>query len=227
MASTLAGCASGPALIPREGLVAVQQEALPAPGRQDLTSPSREYVIGPFDQISIEVFGLPEFSRLVQADASGRVAFPLAGSIDANGMTPDELSARIVQALGPMVRDPRVTVNITDTVSHVVTVDGQVQRPGLYPVLGNMTLERAVASANGLTEYARDEEVVLFRTVNGQDYAALYDLAAIRRGTYSDPPVYANDVIVVGDSPGRRLMRDLIQAGTVLTGPLIAILQRN
>lgn len=200
---------------------------MPAPGRQDLTSPSREYVIGPFDQISIEVFGLPEFSRLVQADASGRVAFPLAGSIDANGMTPDELSARIVQALGPMVRDPRVTVNITDTVSHVVTVDGQVQRPGLYPVLGNMTLERAVASANGLTEYARDEEVVLFRTVNGQDYAALYDLAAIRRGTYSDPPVYANDVIVVGDSPGRRLMRDLIQAGTVLTGPLIAILQRN
>lgn len=227
LAAAVGGCSHQPALVGRESLTAVRLEALPEPGRSDITASAREYVIGPFDQISVEVFGLPEFSRAVQADASGRIAYPFVGEIEANGMTPGELSDRISTGLAQIVRAPQVSVNVTDTVSHVVTVDGQVKEPGLYPVLGNMSLMRAVASAKGLTEYARDEEIVLFRKANGQEYAALYDLAAIRLGIYPDPAVYPNDVIVVGDSPGKRMLRDLIQAGTILTAPLVAILQRN
>jgi polysaccharide export outer membrane protein len=56
--------------------------------------------------------------------------------------------------------------------------------------------------------------------------AGLYNLDAIRRGAYDDPPVYANDVIVVGDSPQRRLFRDFVSLSPLLAGPLIAILQR-
>ena len=51
-------------------------------------------------------------------------------------------------------------------------------------------------------------------------------IAAIRRGVYEDPAVYANDIVVVGDSPQRRLFRDFVSLSPLLAGPLIAILQR-
>jgi polysaccharide biosynthesis/export protein len=69
--------------------------------------------------------------------------------------------------------------------------------------------------------------VVVFRTVNGQRMAALYDLSAIRRGAYPDPRIYAQDVIIVGNSPSRRIFSRLVEASTLLTGPLIAILNTS
>ncbi|MBC7042118.1 polysaccharide export protein, partial [Salmonella enterica subsp. enterica serovar Enteritidis] len=80
----------------------------------------------------------------------------------------------------------------------------------LYPVNGRMTLMRAVATAKGTTEFAKLDDVVIFRTVNGQKMAALYNLKAIRQGAYDDPEVFANDVVVVGDSPARRLFKDIL-----------------
>ena len=66
---------------------------------------------------------------------------------------------------------------------------------------------------------------VILRNVGNQHMAGLYNIAAIRRGLYDDPPVYANDVIIVGDSPQRRLFRDLVSVSPVLAAPLIAVLQ--
>jgi polysaccharide export outer membrane protein len=111
-------------------------------------------------------------------------------------------------------------------VSQVVTVDGQVRQPGLYPVVGGMTLMRAVATAQGTSEFARLRDVVVFRTVGGQNMAALYNLDAIRRGLYPDPEIFANDVVIVGDSPARRIFRDVLQAAPLITTPIIALLQR-
>ena len=127
---------------------------------------------------------------------------------------------------GAYVRDPQVTVNLKETVSQVITVDGQVKEPGLYPVVGRMTLMRAVATAKGAAEFAKLEDVVIFRTVKGQKLAALYNLRAIRRGAYQDPEVFANDVVVVGDSKARRLFKDLLQIIPALSTPIVVALQR-
>lgn len=201
-------------------------QILPAPSRQDLTANDRPALIGPLDTIQVEVFNVPELSREVQVDSSGRIAMPLVGTIDARGTTAAELGGAIETALrGRYIRNPQVTVNIKSSVSQVVTVDGQVIEPGLYPVTNQMTLMRAIASAKGLSEFARQEEVVILRTVEGRKMAGLYDISAIRRGAYDDPPIYANDVIVVGDSPQRRMFRDLVSLAPVLAAPLIAVLQ--
>jgi polysaccharide export outer membrane protein len=165
-------------------------------------------------------------NRELQVDASGRIAMPLVGTIDARGRTADELGRAIEAALrGRYIRNPEVTVNIKSSVSQVVTIDGQVVEPGLYPVTNQMTLLRAIASAKGMTEFARVEEVVILRTVEGRKMAGLYNVEAIRRGAYDDPPVYANDVVVVGDSPQRRLFRDFVSLAPLLAAPLVAILQ--
>lgn len=201
--------------------------SLPAPDRNDLTAADRPSLVGPLDTIQVDVFNVPELSREMQVDASGRISMPLAGTIDARGKTAGELAGAIEAALrGRYVRNPEVTVNIKSSVSQVVTVDGQVVEPGLYPVTNQMTLMRAIASAKGLAEFARQDDVVILRTVSDQKMAGLYNIAAIRRGAYDDPPIYANDVILVGDSPQRRLFRDFVSLSPLLAGPLIAILQR-
>jgi polysaccharide export outer membrane protein len=198
---------------------------LPAPGRADLTANDRPSLVGPLDTIQVDVFNVPDLSREVQVDASGRISMPLAGTIDARGKTSAELASAIEAALrGRYVRDPQVTINIKNSVSQVVTIDGQVVEPGLYPVTNQMTLMRAIASAKGLAEYAREDDVVILRTVNGRKMAGLYNMSAIRRGTYDDPPIYANDVVVVGNSPQRRMFRDFVSLAPLLAAPLVAIL---
>lgn len=227
LAAATAGCARREPLVSNGQLTVVNDSSeLPAPNRQDLTAQDRPSLIGPLDTIQVDVFNIPDLSRELQVDASGRIAMPLAGTIDARGRTSQELATAIEHALRQRyVRNPEVTVNIRSSVSQVVTIDGQVGEPGLYPVTNQMTLVRAIASAKGLSEFARQEDVVILRTVNGRRMAGLYNLAAIRRGSYADPAIYANDIIVVGDSPQRRLFRDFVSLSPLLAGPLIAILQ--
>jgi polysaccharide export outer membrane protein len=200
---------------------------MPPPQREDLTASDRPYLIGPFDRLSIDVFGIDELKdRKVQIDASGRLSFPLVGVVEASGKTPAELAALLRERLSASyIKNPQVTVNLEETVSQVITVDGEVREPGLYPVIGRMTLMRAVARAKGLGEFARQDDVVVFRTVDGRKLAALYNLQAIRRGNYVDPEVFANDVIVVGDSKARRMFKDVLLAAPLLTTPLIIALQ--
>lgn len=212
----------------RDVTVLNQDTSLPEPSGGDFVAGTRPYLIGPFDKLSVDVFGIDELSRPeVQVDANGTISLPLAGTVNAAGKSPPELAREIERGLrANFVRNPQVSVNLKETVSQVVTVDGQVAKPGLYPVIGKMTLMRAVATAGGTGEFARLEDVIVFRSVNQQRYAGIYNLKAIRLGNYDDPEVFANDVIVVGDSVSRRRFKDLIQLAPLLSTPLL-ILFRN
>ena len=224
----MSSCAGRAPLQSNSQLAVVDAVNLPPPDAEDLLTLKRSYLISAFDKISVEVFGVPELSRQVQADSNGRVALPLIGSLDAAGTTPDLLASRIADLLrGRYVRNPQVTVNLVETVSQVVTVDGQVREPGLYPVTGRMTLMRAIATAKGIAEFAKLNDVVVFRTVKGQRMAALYDLGAIRRGAYGDPEIFASDVVIVGDSPARRLFKDFVSVTPLLAAPIIALVQKR
>lgn len=201
---------------------------MPAPVATDVVNRNDLYSLGPYDKLTIEVYGIPELvARNILVDANGAISFPMAGSINVGGLTPAQveqaIAARLVQAY---IRDPVVTVNVLESVSHAVTVDGQVRRPGQYPIAGGMTLLRSVSLAEGVTENARLNDVVVFRTVQGQRYAALYNLAAIRRGRYRDPEIYANDIVMVGDSASRRLFRDLVAAVPAVLTPIVILLSQ-
>jgi len=227
VASLLTACAGREPLRSTASLTVIEGNTiLPPPNRGDLTAADRPALIGPLDTIQVDVFNIPDLDREMQVDSSGRIAMPLAGTIDARGKTAAELAEAIEAALrNHYVRNPEVTVNIKSSVSQVVTIDGQVVEPGLYPVTNQMTLMRVIASAKGFSEFARQEDVVILRTVGERRMAGLYNVEEIRRGAYEDPAIYANDVIVVGDSPQRRLFRDFVSLSPVIAAPLIAILQ--
>jgi polysaccharide export outer membrane protein len=222
-----AGCASND-LVDTGAVAVVDASVLPAPTQADVVSGTRPSLIGPGDALAIEVFGLAELSREVRVDSNGSIAMPLAGSISVIGDTPEQVAHKVEARLREnFVRDPRVSVGITETISQVVTIDGEVGRPGVYPVIGKSTLMRSIARAEGTSEFADANHVVVFRTVGGRNMAALYDLRAIRQAAYADPEIYANDVIVVGESQARRIFPMIATAASVLLTPLVAILDNN
>ncbi|RYG88095.1 MAG: polysaccharide export protein [Alphaproteobacteria bacterium] len=222
-----AGCSSSPAMMNTGRVGVVEASALPPPAEVDLTAGRRPHFLGPYDKISIAVLGVPELnSEEIQIDSNGEVSIPLAGTVTASGKTPSELSELIASRLRDGgVRDPKVAVNVKDTVSQAVTVDGAVKMPGIYPVAGASTMMRAIARAQGVSDFADTTHVVIFRTVGDHQMAALYDLRAIRLGAYEDPQVYPNDIIVVGDDASRRLLPVLLQGASALLTPLIYLLR--
>jgi polysaccharide export outer membrane protein len=223
----IAGC-STPRLGGSPNLAVVSADALPPPNPSDLVTPSRAHLIGPYDRLSVEVLGLPDLTRTVQVDTAGQISYPMVGTISVAGSTASGLADTLREALrARYIRDPQVTVNVSESPSQTFTVDGQVEEPGPYPIVGRMTLMRAVARAQGTSEFASLRYVVVFRTVGGQQMAALYDLAVIRNGAYDDPAIFANDVVVVGESQARRLFRDILQSTPLLSAPIIALMQRQ
>lgn len=222
-------CSAGPKFgAPGSAVQITSDTSLPAPAVADMIRPQSAYLIGPFDRLSVKVHPGDELSRdEIQVDGEGFVSFPLAGTIQVNGKTPREAEGLIQDRLrGRYIRDPQVTVVLKETRSQVVTIDGEVQQPGSYPVFGDMTLMRAVANARGLTEDAKLDDVVIFRTVGGQKMAALYNLRAIRRGAVSDPRIYSNDVVVVGESRARLIFQQALALASTISYPLIAIVQQ-
>jgi polysaccharide export outer membrane protein len=208
------------------GIQVASLSELPHPEPADRLLQNSPYLVGSFDTLEVDVYGVPDMTkRSVTVDSSGSFAFPLAGEVQAAGLTPRQIADGLTTKLSPYIKNPQVTVNVTAMVSQNLTVDGQVARPGQFPVVGRQTLMRAIAVAGGTSEYAKLNDVVIFRTVQGQRYVGLYNLEAIRRGNYADPEVFANDIVIVGDSPERRRFEKILQALPALVSPLVLLTQ--
>lgn len=218
--AALAACGHSPRLEGGPNVTVLDRTELPAP--EDLAV----YRIGGADRIEVDVFGIEDMKREMEVDANGNISFPLVGEVQAQGRTPGELARVIEEALRRAhVRNPQVTVNVRETRSRLVAVEGSVREPGLYPVFGRLTLLGAVASAKGLTETASDQHAVVFRRIGSQEYAALYSVRAIREGNYEDPVIFPNDRLVIGESGARRTFRDITSTAPLLLAPVVAVLQ--
>lgn len=212
----LVGCAGSGRLSESSSAVTVA-DALPPPDTRGAALDFSNYRIGPLDQIAITVFGATELTREGTVDAAGNFAMPLIGSVVAGGKTPEELSQEISAKLkGRYLKKPEVSVNVREARSQTFTVDGSVRSPGIYPIVGRLTLQQAIATAKGADEYANIGNVVIFRTVNNQKMAALFNLKAIRTGKLRDPDIYGNDIVVVGENATKRFFKDVTSAFPLL-----------
>ena len=219
------GCFNPPPVATAPTIQRAPGDILPPPS--GVSSDGRfVYKLGALDTISIEVDGLPDLRREVVIDGQGMVAYPMAGPVSAEGLTTTELASVLEERLrAAAIRDPRVSVNVVTPTSNVLTVDGQVKRPGLFPVYRDMSLLQAVALAGGENDFAKMSTVLIFRKVGGQQYVGLYDVRAIRYGNYDDPRVYPEDKIVVSESETRRLLAALQGVTSLLTTPAVILLR--
>ena len=208
----IASCASQPM---RADNMAAAGQLAPGPlsGIENAEA-AGDYRINALDLLQISVFQIADISfPELRVDAAGRIEMPLIGSVNAAGRTPSELSAEIRRLLlDRYLQNPQVTVIVKEASSQKVTVDGAVTEPGVYEMTGRTTLLQAVAMAKGPTRISDLRNVAVFRNVDGQRMAAVFDLAAIRAGQLPDPVLQGDDIVVVDTSQLNSVMRDIVSA---------------
>jgi len=125
------------------------------------------YTLDSGDRLRVVVFGQEGLTNSFVVDASGQIAMPLIGTVSARGLTTDQLSARISEALRQgFVREPHVAVEVEAYRPFFIL--GEVAAPGQYPYTPNMTVETAVAIAGGFGPRALHNPVIVSRNGNGQ-----------------------------------------------------------
>lgn len=176
--------------------------------------PDNEELMRIGDRLNIRVLGEPELtSDLYRIDGNGKVQVPLAGELVAAGRRPDELRDDLIQRLGArFIRNPQVAVIVTERRKTTFAVEGDVRDPGVFEAMPNTTLVSAIAQAKSPTNVAKLDEVMIFRTVNGQRMGARFNLTDIRKGLAGDPQVLAGDTVVVGHSNLKGAWREFLQA---------------
>ncbi len=220
----LAACSSPGPIGQDPGVAVADLSSLPTPGAEDYSAGPQGDVARPLDVLTINVFGVSDLDRTVRVGAGGFFEYPLIGAVQANGRSLAEIAYELETRLsGGYVRQPDVTVEYGERAGQIFTIGGEVGSPGQYRLIQATTLMEAVAIGGGTTEYSQLDEVLVFREVGGQRFIGVYDMKAIQRGNYPDPQIYAHDVVMVGDSPNRRLIADVLQYTQLVTSPLILL----
>lgn len=169
--------------------IAERAQALPPGG--DPTEPR----IGPNDVLEVRVFEAEELSGSVRVSGQGEVSLPLLGAVRAADLTARQFEAALVDRLrGRYVRDPHVTVQITEMQSRPVSVLGAVRQPGIFQLRGARSLLEVLAMAGGLAPDA-GAEVVLRRANDATEEVDLYALLDADPG--AGTRVYPGDVVSV------------------------------
>lgn len=126
-----------------------------------------DYRLGPNDRTRIIVFGQPTLTGEFVLDGNGVLAYPLIGNVDARGMTPSELQAIIAQRLDKdWVHNPSVSVEVSTRRPFYVV--GEVQKPGSYPFVTDMSVLNAIATAGGQTYRANMSDFYIKRKQDGR-----------------------------------------------------------
>ncbi len=173
---------------------------------------TRDYRIGPEDLLEIQVFGVDQLTRTVRVNARGTISLPLVGNLELGGLTAQQAEALIVARLAEsFLQDPQVSLFIKEYTSQRVTIEGAVNKPGVYPLRGPTTLLQSLAVAGGQASLSDMTEVMLFRgDTAGKRETLVYDVDRIRSGELADPPVVNDDLIVVKRSKARTIFKDSI-----------------
>jgi len=220
VAASLGACMTGPAEIaPAGAAFADQQSPLIGQGVPG------GYLLGPLDTLSVKVFNEPGLLIEEQAiDQSGQFSMPLVGIVQAAGRTTADVQREITDKLNArFLRDAQVSVAVVKPLNYAFTVNGEVQKPGVYQIPGRITLMQAVALGNGLTRDARLSDTVVIRQIDGQRYAARFDLADVQTGRFPDPEIKQGDVVIVGLSRSNRLFSTLVAVLPSAAGLFIAL----
>ncbi|KGM56257.1 sugar ABC transporter substrate-binding protein [Lysobacter daejeonensis GH1-9] len=156
----LAGCASAPSLM---------SGAPPSPVQPD------DYQIGVDDIVQVSVWKNPELGVTGPVRPDGKISVPLVGDVVAGGRTPNDVAKDLQERLSAYVREPQVTVILTELRSHEylsrVRVTGAVRQPVSIPYRQGMTVLDAVLAAGGVTEFAAPDRSSLHRKTGTGDHA--------------------------------------------------------
>jgi polysaccharide biosynthesis/export protein len=142
--------------------------AAPAPPPQTNPAVPDNYVIGPGDQIEVNVFGEPDLTRTVTIKPDGIIALPLINQVTAAGKTAAQLEAELTRMYSKYLKNPSISVLVRQFRTNPIYVMGEVSKPGRYDLTYEMTFLDALTLAGGGTDKANLDGAQLVRVENGK-----------------------------------------------------------
>lgn len=185
----LSGC-SQPETIPMRGDIDSQGDGV--------TPASPLYVIGPGDTLNVFVWGDAELSTEVVVRPDGLITTPLVEDMQASGKTPTELARLLEKRLSMFVKNPKVSVSVTNFIGRYteqVRVVGQAAQPQSIAYREGMTLLDVIISVGGLTEFAAGNKATIVRKIKGKTVQYRVRLDDLIR----DGDISANTQMMPGD----------------------------
>ncbi len=156
------------------------------------------YLIGPEDILDVQVWKNAELSRTVPVRPDGKVSLPLVNDIQAAGLTPTQLREQLTTRLSEYVPSPEVSVIVREVHSVKVAVVGAVKVPGRYEVKSPATVLELIAQAQGLTEFATKDRIIVIRQNGGTTTRVPFNYRKAAEGSEHDNFfVRAGDIIFV------------------------------
>lgn len=159
-----------------------------------------EYVIGPDDLLTVNVWKEDEISRQVPVRPDGRVSLPLIGDVQAAGLTPLELQQSIRSRLTAYLVNPTVTVMVQEARSRHFNVVGEVEHPGSFVLGQPLTVLDALAMAGGFRDFAKTGAIYVLRLNpdgSHQRIAFNYKQVISGRSLQQNVHLQAGDTVVV------------------------------
>ncbi len=186
----MAGCAGPSANLP------------PAPARAAIDNYS--YVIGPGDTLNIIVARNPELSMSVPVRPDGKISAPLVDELLAQGKTSIQVARELEEHLKKYVRDPVVTIVVTNVVgsySEQVRVVGEAARPQFLPYRQKMTLLDVMIAVGGLTDFAAGNKATIMRSTEGNKLYSVRLKDLVKGGDISaNVEMRPGDILIIPQS---------------------------
>jgi polysaccharide export outer membrane protein len=204
----------GPAAPARAQLLPPPARPAPAP---------TDFPVGISDLLGINVLGVADFTLELRVSGSGTIRLPFLGEIQAAGLLPAQLEARLVELLNPnYVKDPQVSVIVKEPRSRMFSILGAVIKPGQYQMLEAVTLVTAIAGAGGLNLAKTGDKALIQR---GNNLPVSQVKAVTAPLSESDDPPGA--VVQIEVDLRRLLQGDSSRDVPIMPGDLVSIPERE
>jgi polysaccharide export outer membrane protein len=167
-------------------------------GASAATAASPDYRLGPGDSIKVQVYQNPDLSVETRVSESGSVNYPLIGAVKLGGLSISDAEKRIEHALrtANILKQPQVNIVLQTVRGNQVSVLGQVQKPGRFPLeTTNVRVSDMLAAAGGITPNG-DDVLVVSGTRGGKPFRKTVDIPGLFQNTRGE-----NDIVLApGDT---------------------------
>jgi len=191
----LVSCSSNP--IVKD--VPIEQGGVVKGGGEEKTRDPFLFILGPRDEISVNVWRNDDLKRSLQIDPTGNIQFPLIGEMKASGLTIVQLREKMTSRLSKYIVDPQVDINVTTLKNLKVHVLGEVKSPGTFDWRSGMLAWEGISQAGGFNTDANEKNILLVRSENGKAVIKALNLNDMLKGENLTQDVYLRngDVIYV------------------------------
>jgi len=158
------------------------------------------YRLNPGDKLEITVWQEENLKQEVVVLPDGTISFPLVGHVSAAGKTTEELVSLLRERLSKYIPDSEINVRLLAAEGNMIYVTGEVKKPGAFVMARPMDVMHALSMAEGLTEFARKNKIiVLRREADGQTKSLPFKYGDIEDGENLDSNIMlqSGDTIVV------------------------------